>query len=488
MRSLALALLAGLALGASAPPSEAWMPALAYAAALMIACEPSVRDASLPRAFGIGMAGGVGFGVIALTWVSPAVDRFARQTPALGWVATVATIAAEALAPALGCALYVAVAGRKTSALRAAACMAVAFDVVPMVFPWRPIAMALPSREVAQWLALGGGSLADFALAIPGCFLASGALRRRATDVVAGVGSLAVVFTVGAVRLHTMGPPHDTLRIGVIQPNVSLTEGRDRTQRSARLARIRSMTSDVSLRGVEVILWPESAHPYVFPRERRTDLPRPHDVGARGGAVVIAGIATEALDCRRWNGVTAITHGAVVGRVDKQRSMPFGDYVPLRWPWGRPKASCRDLASAVELAPIAAAHGLGALICYDEVEAWPARERVLLGARYLAGFTNDAWYDGTRQPHLHERMAAMRAVETERDLVRAVNTGLSSHIGADGRVLRRLSLATQSDLVVRVALRDDLTPYAVMGDAFGWTLVASVLWILRSVGQRHRDA
>lgn len=465
--SIVLALAAGLALGWSAPPREVVWPALAFGAALMIACEPFVAERRWRQAFGVGLASGIAFGALALTWVTAAVLRFSHYGRAVAWAATGATILLEALAPALACALYVRLAPRRRSPWLFAASLAFAFHAVPMLFPWRPIAMALPFRELAQWLAIGGPSLADFVVALPLCLVVDAALAQSGRR--AAVALLVTLLAIGggAAFLAAHPTPTHRVRVAVIQPNVPLSVGLDRHRRGERLALLRETTRRLSTRA-DIVLWPESAHPYVLDRDRDTDLPAPHDVGAPADVTVVVGAMTQRGRCARWNGVVAFREGRVVGRVDKERRMPFGDYLPWREVLGRP--SCRDLRPAEYLSFVPVAEHPGAMLCYDEVEPGPARERVRSGAGWLAGFTNDAWYDATRQPWLHERMARMRAVETGRDLVRAVNTGLSAWIGPDGRVRARLDENVRGHLVLNVPIRAEITPYVRIGDAFGAAL------------------
>ena len=58
----------------------------------------------------------------------------------------------------------------------------------------------------------------------------------------------------------------------------------------------------------------------------------------------------------------------------------------------------------------------------------------------LTTITNDAWYGESSAPIQHFEMAAMRAIEQGRYLVRSANTGISGIIDPYGRVLIRTSL------------------------------------------------
>jgi len=72
-------------------------------------------------------------------------------------------------------------------------------------------------------------------------------------------------------------------------------------------------------------------------------------------------------------------------------------------------------------------------------------------------------------------MAAMRALETGRPLLRATNTGITSAIAHDGRELARLPWFTRGILELEITGRQGATPYLRWGDALG-VLVAAVIF------------
>ena len=73
-------------------------------------------------------------------------------------------------------------------------------------------------------------------------------------------------------------------------------------------------------------------------------------------------------------------------------------------------------------------------ICYEVTYPSLAREAVLQGSEMLTTITNDAWYGESSAPYQHFEMAAMRAIEQGRYLVRAANTGISGIVDPYGRV------------------------------------------------------
>ena len=85
------------------------------------------------------------------------------------------------------------------------------------------------------------------------------------------------------------------------------------------------------------------------------------------------------------------------------------------------------------------------------------------GSELLTTITNDAWYGESSAPFQHFEMAAMRAIEQGRYLVRAANTGISGIVDPYGRVWR--ATAVREDRACRRgAFVQAETLYATIGD------------------------
>ena len=95
----------------------------------------------------------------------------------------------------------------------------------------------------------------------------------------------------------------------------------------------------------------------------------------------------------------------------------------------------------------------------------PTSGRRRATATLLVNVTNDAWYGHSLAAEQHNQIAAMRALETGRPLLRATNTGITSAIDHDGREIARLPWFTRGILEVEVTGRQGVTPYVRFGDA-----------------------
>ena len=124
-------------------------------------------------------------------------------------------------------------------------------------------------------------------------------------------------------------------------------------------------------------------------------------------------------------------------------------------------------------------------ICYEDVFgaelAGVARDATL-----YVNVTNDAWYGHSIGALQHNQIAAMRALELGRPMLRATNTGITSAIAHDGRVLADLPWFTQGILEIEIAGRHGETPYVRWGDRVVVLLAGFILVVVYAMSKRSR--
>jgi apolipoprotein N-acyltransferase len=146
-----------------------------------------------------------------------------------------------------------------------------------------------------------------------------------------------------------------------------------------------------------------------------------------------------------------------------------------------------DFTPGVEAATGAVdGHAIGGFICYEAIFPGLVRRFTEAGAEMLVNVTNDAWYGTTSAPHQHLAMAALRAVESRRYLVRAANTGITAVVDPWGRVHAPTRLFDTTVLVREVPFTTGLTFYARHGDVFARACAAAVLAAVAATLRRRR--
>ena len=280
---------------------------------------------------------------------------------------------------------------------------------------------------------------------------------------------LALAGGAGALRLDAVRAARaaaPSLHVGVVQPNLPVAHQRDPARLEDHLRALREATARLEEGGAELVIWPETAYPYGLARDAAWAPRGRRAFGAHGS--LLAGVLTGRAPCARWNSVVSVApDGRLLGVSDKVELIPFGETVPL-WSWLPPlqaRFPCpgRRAAEAPVVLPAAGAR-VGVLNCYEDVLPRHARRVAAADPDFLVNVTNDAWFGRSAEPHLHDAVARGRAIETRRDLLRATNTGVSSHAAATGARLAATETFVRAELETEARLLSGTTPWVRYGD------------------------
>lgn len=477
-RTFPLAALAGTCIGLSGAPFEWHALGFFGPAFLLFAIRGAAGGAPTVRnGFLAGLVTASVTNAIALYWVVGLLESFAG----FPWIAGVATATllwvAQALSLAFAGAFAAALMARGAAGWVALpACLVVLLSITPTLFPWRLAGTQVPWTVWVQMAELGGEPLVDLCVAFVGCGLAAGLHRaavggRWRLPVAVGAAALLLPLGYGAVRLPQVRAERaeaPLLRVGVVQPNVGIWEKRDPRLSFVHLRELQETTRALEERGADLVLWPETAYPFAIRRSRESDSTGSTRIlgGGVRGPVMTGAITVDSGDGRFNSAVLVGSDGRILGISDKVRLLAFGEYVPLwdylpplqeRFPRGLTPGD-RPRVLEVESTRIAV------LNCYEDVLPSYGLEVTRERPAFLVNLTNDAWFGDTSEPWLHQSMARMRTIETRRDLVRAVNTGVSSHTLATGEDAIRTGTFEDAAFVADVRLLDGITPWVRFGD------------------------
>ncbi len=443
-----------------------------------VQCSESLARPHLRSLFA-GFLFGASANAIALGSVVDLLEQFGHfpayfswPTAALCWFAQGAPYAVACAATSLACSRSVPLRVAFPLALTAA------LGCVPQLFPWHVGTTQVDFLWFAQIADLGGEAALDLALGVASSGLhgmLSGEKRSRRSSALALVLALLLPCAYGVVRLAEVRELREnaaSLRIGVAQPNVDIHEKHDLQLRDQILDNLRSLTLTLEAGGADLTVWPETAYPYMFSRLRRQV---PTDQRAilneRVHGPILIGLVSYENDAkgleRRYNTAWLVKKGGALGsRVDKTRLLAFGEYVPF-WDLLPPlQARFPSPGFAAGRPDVIHVDGsrLGILICYEDLFFGMARGVVRRGAQALVNMTNDAWFGRGHVPGLHDMMAHLRAIETRRDLVRSVNTGVSSFTLATGENVKRTPIFERTSFIAVVRKLEIQTLYVRLGD------------------------
>jgi apolipoprotein N-acyltransferase len=343
-----------------------------------------------------------------------------------------------------------------------------------------------------------------------------GARARRAAAVVAAAMVLVVAY--GFLRIHQVDARRAAapkVKAGLVQANVGILEKWD-PREFARLIEVhQQLSAELAHAGADFLVWPESSYSYTLSRQLEEDFPRDDPRRIRRGfdKPLLFGAITRSPGPPRTfqdkfpfnTALMMDAGGRITGTYDKVFLMIFGEYIPFyeSIPWFTdlfPEASNvnRGKEPAVFPLELGGRHfSLGPLICYEDIIPGFARRVAALRPNLFVNITNDAWFGQTAEPYQHLALAVFRSVEHRLEMVRAVNTGVSAHIDAAGRVRRattsvdpaRQPLPQPMTLLADVAMLDGGGLYRVVGDLFGFLCLASLFaLLLRRPGARAAPA
>ena len=123
-------------------------------------------------------------------------------------------------------------------------------------------------------------------------------------------------------------------------------------------------------------------------------------------------------------------------------------------------------------------------ICYEI--AYPDLvRRDAARADVIVTISNDSWFGRSIGPHQHLQMAAMRALENGRYVLRATNSGITAIIAPDGRVARELPEFEPAVLDGEFTGMSGTTPYGRIGNTL---FFVGVLTAGAAAYLRHRRA
>ena len=134
---------------------------------------------------------------------------------------------------------------------------------------------------------------------------------------------------------------------------------------------------------------------------------------------------------------------------------------------------------------------IGPVICIESIHPHFVRDLVNSGVNILAIITNDSWYDNTSGPYQHYMIAAARAIESRRFVVRCANSGISGFITPTGKTLSIAPQYSRAVLSANVPLLDanDITFYHLVGDLFPYLMMLLVVvLVVISILNKKRKA
>lgn len=488
--SLVLAAVGGLLTWTAFPDLGWWWAAAPGIGLLFWALR---RDSARWNAL-VGLVWGVAFFVPLLTWAQAAVG-------AVPWLAL--SVAEAGFVAAFGAAW--AWARRGEAVWRRTSLQVLVFTVLWVAveevrsrvpfggFPWGRLAFSQTDSPMLALASLGGSPLVSAVVVASGACLAAAvaaALRFALPAVLTRLGAVVALLLVGLLVPMGTRAETGTLRVGVVQGNVSEPGlGAFNNRREVlenHLAGTRVLLEQVQPGELDLVLWPENGTD-IDPQADAQTWADIDAVAQEVGAPLLIGTVEYPESGGRYN--TALLWEPGVGpvaRYSKQHPAPFAEYIPIR-ELVRPFSSAVDLVTRdmlpgtepgvlpLESTRLERTVTIGDVICFEVAYDELVRESVTEGAELLVVQTNNASFGWTPESTQQLAMSRFRAVETSRATIQVSTVGVSAVIAPNGAVATSTELFTTDQMVADVPLRETTTLATRLGSWPGWVLSALAL-------------
>jgi apolipoprotein N-acyltransferase len=267
----------------------------------------------------------------------------------------------------------------------------------------------------------------------------------------------------------------NSLAIGLVQGNIPTRLKLSPAGVKESVSVYEQTYRDLAAQGVDAVLMPEGALPFFWGRSPVYD------------RTILNAIQTAQVPL--WTGTFVPTQksytqslialtpqGTILGRYNKVKLVPLGEYLPfselLKGVLQRLSPIQMGMLAGSQHQTFMTSFGQAIVgICYDSAFPELFRTQTLAGGQFILSIANNDPFNN-RMLAQHHALDVLRAVESDRWLVRATNTGLSAVIAPQGQTQWKSLPKTQSTHIAHIERRTTQTLYVRYGN---WLLPTLIL-------------
>ena len=481
----------------------AWWPLPLLTLALLVW---RLNQATPRRAALLGSCYGTAWVASGTWWLYISMHRYGELPAALAAAAVLALAAALSLYLAAACAVYARWRrGRGSDALLFGALWLLAElarGVVFTGFPWLALGYSQvdgPFAALAPWVGVYGiGAVA--AVMAAGVVLPRGSRGRPGLLSAAGAVGAAVfgIVLLGSQLLNNFTRPAGEMSVALLQTNVAQDEKFSSQHMPETLAWV---AQELMAARADLVVAPETAVP-LLPAQLEELAPGywpqllAHFSWPERAALV--GIPLGDLETGYTNSVMGLS-AAPIYRYDKAHLVPFGEFIPrgFRWFTEMMNIPLGDFNRGTLNPPSFAVRTqrVAPNICYEDLFGEELARRFIdasAAPTVFANISNIGWFGDTVAIPQHLNISRMRALEFQRPMLRATNTGATAVIDHGGALIALLPPYTRGVLKARVLGRHGITPFAWWASRAGPSPLAlaalSVVAVCVALSRRARSA
>jgi len=361
-------------------------------------------------------------------------------------------------------------------------------------FPWNLLGVSQVDNvalcRIASFTGVYGVS---FEIVLVNVALAAAFLLPRSKRGTMLIAALAAAGVLQAGRLVDAPAANPNRAALLVQQNIPVTADWTPAYYRQTLSDLTSLTVRSSAQaGVKPspIVWPESPAPF-FTNDRQFRDTISEIARTTNAPVLVGAIGSNAsnpnADAPLFNSAALISpSGEWASRYDKVHLVPFGEYLPFPRLFSFAGGLTKEVGEferGTSRSPLrAGGDPIGVFICYESVFPDEVRQFANNGAQIFVNISNDGWYGDSGAYAQHLNQTRMRAVENDRWLLSATDTGVTASIDPFGRVTAHLPRKERAALVAPYTLTSVTTFYTRHGDWFAY--VCAIISIAALLARR----
>ncbi len=286
----------------------------------------------------------------------------------------------------------------------------------------------------------------------------------------------------GFKKLNETDNEH-SVKVAIVQGNIPQNVKWDNKKILEIIDIYKNLTLKAKAFEPNLIVWPETAVPFVFDRHKTYTNDLIHFVKNENIYLLFGTIMEREPDKFTNSSVLIDSNGVIAYYYDKIHLVPFGEYVPLRkilFFVDKLTFGVGDYKAGENYNVAVTPFGkFSTLICYESIFPSQVRKFYQKGGNFIVNITNDGWFGNTSGPYQHFSMAVFRAIENRKPLVRAANSGISGYIDSKGRIVKKTKLFERTFLVEDIFVNEKMSFYTKYGDIFAYIcIVVSLIFVL----------
>jgi apolipoprotein N-acyltransferase len=277
------------------------------------------------------------------------------------------------------------------------------------------------------------------------------------------------------------------LKIALIQGNITREIKWAPGGREFSFDRYLEMTDEAIKKGVDFIIWPETATPFYL-MHKPMYLRRVQEIVDSAKVSILTGtpqyVTVGMGEYVYFNAAALITpHADSIPIYEKIKLVPMSERIPFSGRFkvlkeirlGQADFSSGRYERVFSLGETSFSTG----ICFESAFPGYIADFCRKGAEFLVVITNDMWFGPSSLPYQHAQMSVFRAIENRVPVARCANTGISMFIDKWGRISGETKMMQEAIVYGAIHPEKSKSIYNALGNVLPLLCVlASVIMII----------